>query len=103
MHVVPPFVGVFTETIDCEFAMIEHRMYVHQKYVHLLVSQVYAQRKEHAIGGGILTIVYPKLVGRLVNFNKTKRYNYDWLVSATVARWRRRRLLRAPFARRRGV
>lgn len=32
------FTGVFTESIDCDFAFIEHKTYVHMKYVRLLVS-----------------------------------------------------------------
>ena len=37
--------GVFTEYIDCPFALIEHRTYVHQKYIRLLVTDIYAKRK----------------------------------------------------------
>ena len=34
--------GVFMETIECEFAFIYHRMYMHQKYIRLFVSDIYA-------------------------------------------------------------
>ena len=37
-----PAIGVFMETIDCDFAYIEHRMYIHQKYIRLFVSDIYA-------------------------------------------------------------
>ena len=34
--------GVFMETIDSDFAFIYHRMYMHQKYIRLFVSDIYA-------------------------------------------------------------
>lgn len=42
---VPLAAGVFTENIDCPFAYIEHRTYVHQRYIRLLVTDIYAKRK----------------------------------------------------------
>jgi len=42
MSLAVPVVGVFMETIDCDFAYIEHRMYMHQKYIRLFVSDIYA-------------------------------------------------------------
>ena len=52
------------ESIDCQFAYIEHRIYVHQKFIRLFISDIFARRKENPgnMGGGIsLLINYPGL------------------------------------------
>lgn len=49
------------ETIDCEFAYIEHRMYTHQKYIRLFVSDVYARRKPESKSGGVIQIHYVRV------------------------------------------
>ena len=53
-------VGVFLEHIDCGFAHIYHRTYVHQKYVRLLVTDIYAHRKDTNFEG-IIYLKYANL------------------------------------------
>lgn len=73
--------GVFMETIDCDFAYIEHRMYMHQKYIRLFVSDIYAVKKRDSHGGGLLKILYPDLnVSKSINFGEKMRYNSNWQV-----------------------
>ena len=38
--------------------MIEHRLYVHQKYTKLLVADIHAKRKTNVPGGGSLHSYY---------------------------------------------
>ena len=54
-------IGVFTEIIDCDFALIKHRTYIHNRYIRLLVSEFSAVRKPDFIGGGVFFIDYFQL------------------------------------------
>ena len=49
------------ETVDCEFATIYHKIYLHQKYIRLLVVDTYATLKPNAIGGVTVRLNYPDL------------------------------------------
>ena len=64
------------ETIDCDFAYIEHKLYVHQKYVRLLVSDIYAMRKDRS--SGVIHFRYPKILTDDIRFNQAHRYYGNW-------------------------
>jgi hypothetical protein len=67
------------ETIDAEFAYIEHRMYVHQKYTHLFVSDIHARRKMDVPGGGVIHFTYP-LANHTddISFSGKEEYYANW-------------------------
>lgn len=67
---LPPLslvIGYFMETIDCDFAYIEHKIYIHKWFIRVLVSDVYWRRKtgDQGRGGGKLILDYP-------DFNETE-------------------------------
>jgi hypothetical protein len=47
------------EWIDTEYATIEHKIYMHQKYIRLFVVETYAKLKPTALGSVMLTLKYP--------------------------------------------
>ena len=49
------------ETVDCEFATIYHKIYLHRKYIRLLVVDTFAILKQGAIGGITVRLNYPEL------------------------------------------
>jgi len=67
------------ETIDCDFAYIEHRMYTHQKYIRLFVSDIYVRMKPASIGGGMLSMKYPSMNASYdVIFDTPRFYFGNW-------------------------
>lgn len=68
--------GFFMETIDCEFAYIEHRMYTHQKYIRLFVSDIYARRKPESKSGGVIQLRYDRRfnVSDDIQFDQPREY-----------------------------
>jgi len=53
--------GYFEESIDCEFGMAYHRIYMHQKYIRLFVVDTYAVLKPGSNGGLVLNLKYPSI------------------------------------------
>ena len=53
--------GYFMETVDCEYATIYHKIYLHQKYIRLLVVDTYAVLKPGTTGGVTVRLNYPGL------------------------------------------
>lgn len=51
--------GYFMESIDCEYGIAHHKMYMHQKYIRLFVVDTYAKLKPGSTGGLVLNIKYP--------------------------------------------
>ena len=54
-------VGYFEEKIDCEFGIVYHKMYMHQKYIRLFVLDTYAVLKPGSNGGLVLNVRYPSV------------------------------------------
>ncbi len=52
--------GYFMEIIDCDFAYIYHKIYVHHKYTRVLVSDIFWSRKPVPDEGALL-LSYPEL------------------------------------------
>lgn len=77
--------GYFLETIDCEFAYIEHRIYTHQKYIRLFVSDFYARRKPESRSGGVIELRYPSLnVSSDILFDQVREYYSNKQVKGTT-------------------
>ncbi|CAD5114394.1 DgyrCDS3529 [Dimorphilus gyrociliatus] len=55
--------GVFTEKIECDFANIEHKIYVHAKYIRLLVSTIKMTKRQitGSSSSGKITFTYPQV------------------------------------------
>ena len=53
--------GYFMESIDCEYGIAHHKMYMHQKYIRLFVVDTYAKLKPGSTGGLVLNIKYPSV------------------------------------------
>jgi len=53
--------GYFMEYIDCEYGVVYHKIYVHQKYIRLFIVDTYVKLKESAGGGLVLKLKYPSL------------------------------------------
>jgi len=53
--------GYFMESIDCEFGIAHHKIYIHQKYVRLFVVDTYAKLKPGSNGALVLNMKYPML------------------------------------------
>ena len=49
------------ETIDCDFAFIKHKIYIHKWYIRVLVSDISWKKKsgDQGRGGGKLILNYP--------------------------------------------
>lgn len=73
--------GVYTEEIDSDYLFIQHRMYAHQKYTRLIVSDVFAKAKRNqaTIGGTFYLRHYVNSTPRLADFYgfQTKSYMTD--------------------------
>ena len=78
------YVGVFMEEIECEFAWIQHRIYAHQKYIRLLVNDIYAWRKENTQGGVLYLDYFSKFSGDPespdIDFGSRQSHLSNWLV-----------------------
>jgi len=59
--VVAAAAGYFMESIDCEFGIAHHKIYIHQKYIRLFVVDTYARLKPGSNGGLVLMLEYPSL------------------------------------------
>ena len=66
------------ETIDSEYAYIEHKIYLHAKYIRLLIVDIYAQMKSTAAGGLTLTMRYPPMTSPDINFQQPIPYLANW-------------------------
>jgi len=53
--------GYFMESIDCEFGIVHHKIYIHQKYIRLFIVDTYAKLKPGSNGGLVLNVIYPAL------------------------------------------
>jgi len=49
------------ESIDCEFGIVHHKIYIHQKYIRLFVVDTYAKLKPGSNGGLVLDVQYPSI------------------------------------------
>jgi len=50
------------ESIDCEYGVVYHKIYIHQKYIRLFVVDTYARLKPgNTVGGLTLKLSYPTL------------------------------------------
>ena len=49
------------ESLDCEFGIAHHKIYIHQKYIRLFVVDTYAWLKPGSNGGLVLNVKYPPL------------------------------------------
>lgn len=79
--------GIFQETVITDFAEVEHRMYVHQKFMRVFVVDVTAQKRAttQSTGGGVINFKYPGLNSTSdIVFDTPRRYNANWQVSGTV-------------------
>jgi hypothetical protein len=47
------------EKVDCEYATIYHKIYLHQKYIRLLVVDTFAVLKPNVNGGLTIVLKYP--------------------------------------------
>ncbi len=63
------------EYIDCDFAYVYHKIYVHQKYIRVLVSDIYWKRKSGSLGGGKLVLDYPEFSASPdIDFGEAQHY-----------------------------
>jgi len=53
--------GYFMESIDCEFGIAHHKIYIHQKYIRLFIVDTYARLKPGVNGGLVLNLKYPSI------------------------------------------
>jgi len=53
--------GYFMESIDCEFGIVYHKIYIHQKYIRLFIVDTYARLKPGSNGGLMLNLKYPSI------------------------------------------
>jgi len=53
--------GYFMESIDCEFGIVHHKIYIHQKFIRLFVVDTYAKLKPGSNGGLVLDVKYPAI------------------------------------------
>ena len=49
------------ESLDCEFGIAHHKIYIHQKYIRLFIADTYAWLKPGSHGGLVLNMQYPSL------------------------------------------
>jgi len=49
------------EYIDCEFGVVYHKIYMHQKYIRLFVVDTFAKLKPGSNGGLVLAVQYPSV------------------------------------------
>ena len=81
--------GTFTEQIETTFAYITHRIYVHQKYTRLLISDLFMQAKSEIVGGGVISLDYPTTEDTTdINFQEAVQYNGNWYVYMYVQKAR---------------
>jgi len=52
-------VGYFTESIDSEYGIVHHKIYIHQKYIRLFIVDTYARLKPGNNGSLVLNLKYP--------------------------------------------
>ena len=63
------------ETIEAEIGDITHKIYVHKKYIRLLVSDVYCKKKY----GGVFNLDYPSINDTDdIKFEQPRPYFTDW-------------------------
>lgn len=74
------------EMVDCEYATVYHKIYVHQKYIRLLVVDTYAVLKSGGIGGLTLRMNYPDInsTDDIVWQGKTPYMGGSWWVIFVV-------------------
>ena len=68
------FPGIFTETITTDFAEVQQRMYMHQKYIRVFVVDMYARKKQigQEYGGSTIVRKFPR-----INSTEDIRFNSD--------------------------
>ena len=49
------------EYIDCEFGVVYHKIYMHQKYIRLFVVDTFVKLKPDSHGGLVLNVQYPSV------------------------------------------
>lgn len=73
--------GYFMESIKCEFADIEHRIYVHQKYIRLFVVDIFVRMNPATLGGGMISMAYPSFNSTNdILFGEPRQYRGNWQV-----------------------
>lgn len=73
--------GYWMESIKCEFADIEHKIYLHQKFIRLFVVDIYVKMNPATLGGGTITMNYPKWESSGdLTFGSPLNYRGNWQV-----------------------
>jgi len=54
-------VGYFMESIDSEFGIVHHKIYIHQKYIRLFIVDTYVRLKPGNNGNMMLNLQYPSV------------------------------------------
>lgn len=76
--------GYFMETIKSEYALIEHKVYMHQKYIRLYVVEINVKLQPANYGGGVLTLSYPPAISEDINFRKPVTHIGNWLLTGST-------------------
>lgn len=66
------------ETIKSEYAYIEHKMYLHQRYIRLFVVEINYVIQPVNYGGGFISLKYPDPVSDDIIFNQRTPYIGNW-------------------------
>lgn len=67
------------ESIKCEYADIEHKIYVHQKYIRLFIVDIYVKMNPATLGGGTVTLNYPSFSSSDdIVFDQPRQYMGNW-------------------------
>ena len=73
------------ESIKCEFADIEHKIYLHQKFIRLFVVDIYVKMNPATLGGGTITMNYPKWESSGdLTFGSPLNYRGNWYKSCMI-------------------
>lgn len=73
--------GYFMETIKSEYAYIEHKMYLHQRYIRLFVVEINYVIQPVNYGGGFISLKYPDPVSDDIIFNQRTPYIGNWVLT----------------------
>ena len=72
------FIGYFMETIRSDYAYIEHKTFMHQKYIRLYVIQLKVNIQSTNYGGGYISLEYPEIASEDITFNKPIPHIGNW-------------------------
>ena len=74
--------GIFYENITTDFAIVQQRMYMHQKYIRVFVVDLYAEKRAIGgqYGGGVLHRCFHKVNATTdIKFNSEPLdHNANW-------------------------